>query len=347
MIKHLQKTGRFSRLTSSHIVRTVFCIPIVASFMVQQVVYVTDDNSIEPHLANSIQSTELTKALNQSQSADSIKLSPENIFDKNKLNLRTRIIDFDKVSINQETIQQTENLSEKETRFSENVNVDYIETKLLLPEDSATKDTTANITIEEALTKSNTTEEVSRYISFEEILSDTELVTPDTILINATTEIPEQFYIDTLPETLQPVIDGICMLEKEYSLSSITMLSILITEVGWDPVFSGINNWFNWSGDAINYQDFESTYACMLYTGERYNEIFLSEKWYNVFEVKSILNSNGYYNERGEYLTLRELNTMYAKYLDGSINWYWSDVVVDVYYSFCNKYNEWRKTNPQ
>lgn len=158
-----------------------------------------------------------------------------------------------------------------------------------------------------------------------------------TVQVNKSYRIPEEFYYDVLPESMHPLISGVCEAENNTEISSMFLLAVAATEVGWGTAFyePGSNNWFNWTADACTYQTFSSTDACVTYTQEKFQERFFNREWYAGFGQEL----------SDDIFTVPEVNTRYALYNDCTVNWYWSDVVCEIMYSFNLKYQEWRMTH--
>lgn len=157
--------------------------------------------------------------------------------------------------------------------------------------------------------------------------------------------VPAEFFYDTLPESMYEIIPGICMLERDYDISSIYLACVAMVEVGRVPCFAGENNWFNWTVDACSYQSFDTTYDCMMYTGKRYHQAFFDAEWYDAFGVSQSMFAKFGITTTPEELTIREINCMYAKDTDGSINWNWSSVLGELMYDMNESYIEWIRSS--
>lgn len=152
----------------------------------------------------------------------------------------------------------------------------------------------------------------------------------ETFMVNKSYYVPREFYYDTLPEEMHCLVEGICTLEETQEISSMFLFAVAATEVGWDPVFVGDNNWFNWTPDAESYMNFSSVDECIQYTGRRFQECFFNPEWYALFDA-----------EVDTIFTIDEINSRYAFFDDGTVNTYWSDVVSEILESFHIKYKEW------
>lgn len=155
-----------------------------------------------------------------------------------------------------------------------------------------------------------------------------------TFQVNRSYNIPKEFYYDILPENMHCLVEGICNLEATQDISSMFLFAIAATEVGWDADFAGNNNWFNWTPDAKEYQDFSSTEACITYTGKRFKECFFNPEWHAL-----------YGDTVDDYFTIDEINSKYALNDDGTVNTYWGEVVGEIIGSFHKKYADWVISN--
>ena len=155
-----------------------------------------------------------------------------------------------------------------------------------------------------------------------------------TFQVNKSYFVPVDFYYDTLPEDMHCLVEGICNLEATQDISSMFLFAVAATEVGWSPDFAGENNWFNWTPDAADYQDFESTDACIEYTGTRFEECFFNPEWHAIFGATV-----------DDYFTISEINSRYAFYNDGTVNTYWGEVVSEIVESMHFKYKDWVENN--
>lgn len=148
--------------------------------------------------------------------------------------------------------------------------------------------------------------------------------------VNRSYNIPKEFYYDILPENMHCLVEGICNLEANQEISSMFLIAVAATEVGWDADFAGDYNWFNWTPDAKNYQNFSSTDECIVYTGERFEKCFFNPEWHAL-----------YGDEVDDYFTIDEINSKYAINSDGTVNTYWGEVVGEIIGSFHEKYADW------
>lgn len=152
-----------------------------------------------------------------------------------------------------------------------------------------------------------------------------------TYQVNKSYHIPKQFYYDILPEDMYCLIEGICDLEETQEISSMFLFAVAATEVGWHGDLVGKNNWFNWTPDARNYQNFDTVEDCIAFTGKRFETAFFNPEWYRT--------------EVDNYFTIDEINSRYAFYNDGTVNTYWGEVVGEIIESFHNKYEKWVNNN--
>lgn len=155
-----------------------------------------------------------------------------------------------------------------------------------------------------------------------------------TYQVNKSYNIPKEFYYATLPEDMHCLVEGICNLERTQEISSMFLFAVAATEVGWHGEFAGDNNWFNWTPDAENYQGFATTEDCIAYTGNRFQSCYFNPEWYA-----------GFGQEMDAYFTVSEINSRYAFYNDGSVNWYWGEVVTEILESLNTKYVRWVSEN--
>lgn len=155
-----------------------------------------------------------------------------------------------------------------------------------------------------------------------------------SLQINKSYNIPPEFYYSTLPDTMYPLVEPVCALEKQYPISSTYLLAVAAVEVGWGKYFfeEGNNNWFNWSPDGADYQRFSSTEECVEYTKEAYTDRMFNPEWYAAFG-----------NEVDNVFTIPEVNSRYAFYSDGSVNTYWGDLVGEIMFGMIEDYEEWNK----
>ncbi len=152
----------------------------------------------------------------------------------------------------------------------------------------------------------------------------------ETYQVNRSYNIPKEFYYDILPENMHCLIEGICNLEATQEISSMFLIAIAATEVGWDADFAGSNNWFNWTPDAKKYQNFSSTEECIAYTGERFEKCYFNPEWHAIYG--DIVDN---------YFTINEINSKYAINDDGTVNTYWGEVVGEIIESFHREYADW------
>lgn len=154
--------------------------------------------------------------------------------------------------------------------------------------------------------------------------------------INKSYDIPKEFYYSVLPEEMYPLVEPVCQLEHREEVSSMYLLAVAATEVGWGKYFydEGSNNWFNWTADAINYQVFESAWDCVEYTAGAYKERMFNPEWYAAFG-----------QDVDDVFTVPEVNTRYALWNDGTVNWQWSEVVCEIMYGFVKDYEKWSISN--
>lgn len=153
----------------------------------------------------------------------------------------------------------------------------------------------------------------------------------NTYQVNKSYHIPKQFYYDILPEDMYCLIEPVCALEETQEISSMFLLAVAATEVGWHGDVVGKNNWFNWTPDAKHYQNFDTVEECVAYTGERFKTAFFNPEWYRT--------------EVDDYFTIDEINSRYAFYDDGSVNTYWGEIVGEILESFHDKYEKWVNNN--
>ena len=153
--------------------------------------------------------------------------------------------------------------------------------------------------------------------------------------VNKSYNIPVEFYYSLLPEEIHHLAECVRELERTQEISSMFLIAVAATEVGWHGEFAGENNWFNWTPDAQYYQGFASTKECVEYTGKRFKESFFNPEWYASFGQEGM----------DDCFTVSEINSRYAFYDDCSVNWYWGDVVTEILESFNNKYMRWLEEN--
>jgi hypothetical protein len=158
-----------------------------------------------------------------------------------------------------------------------------------------------------------------------------------SVQVNKSYNIPTEFYYDILPETMYPLVEGVCRLEETQEISSMFLLAVAATETGWGTTFyeNGSNNWFNWTVDAVNYQWFDSATDCAEYTGEMFPKKFFNREFYAQFGQ----------NLDDDIFTVPEVNTRYAINYDYTVNWLWSDVVCEIMYNFNTRYQTWETNN--
>lgn len=154
------------------------------------------------------------------------------------------------------------------------------------------------------------------------------------VQINKSYDIPAEFYYDTLPSSMHPIIESICALEEDADISSMFLIAVAATEVGWGEHFyeTGSNNWFNWTADTISYQWFDSAEDCVRYTGEKFEERFFNPEWY--MEYGQVVD---------DFFIVSEVNTRYALTDPDTVNWEWTEVVVEIMYTLNSKYQAWRE----
>lgn len=155
-----------------------------------------------------------------------------------------------------------------------------------------------------------------------------------SVQVNKSYKIPKEFYYEVLPETMHPLVDSVCELEDTMEISSMYLFAVAATEVGWGTAFAEDNNWFNWTPNAEDYQYFSCASDCVDFTQKMYEIKFFNADWYA-----------GYGQTMDDYYTIQDINSRYALYSDGSVNWYWSDVVGEIMYSLNKKYQSWTLQN--
>lgn len=150
--------------------------------------------------------------------------------------------------------------------------------------------------------------------------------------VNKSYNIPEEFYYDTLPESMHELIAPVCALEREYPISSMYLFAVAATEVGWGRYFvrEGNNNWFNWSPDGEYYQGFASTQDCVDYTREAYEDRMFNPEYYAIFG-----------QDVGPVFTIPIVNTRYALLENGEPNAHWGALVGEITFGFIEDYKSW------
>lgn len=141
--------------------------------------------------------------------------------------------------------------------------------------------------------------------------------------------IPASYYYEVIPECYHPMID-VAVEADLNGLNSAFLFAIIITECGWSSQVVGQHNYFNWTVDTVDYQNFATPYDFMEYTQYRFGRDFLNYDWLRQ-RVNSTIAADS-------PICIWHINEAFAIDPDGTTNRAWSPSVANLMYKFYKEY---------
>lgn len=136
-------------------------------------------------------------------------------------------------------------------------------------------------------------------------------------------------FIAIVNEELYPLVDKAVKMEKLTGINAVYLVAVGCIETDYGRQLVGKHNYFNWSTDGVYHYNFENMDEFYRYSMYKYMSNYTDDEFYRTYE--------DIVGEYPETINIKVVNTAYAHYGNGRINWLWSEVLGEVMATLSSK----------
>lgn len=136
-------------------------------------------------------------------------------------------------------------------------------------------------------------------------------------------------FIAIVNEELYPLVGKAIKMEKLTGINAVYIVAVGCIETDYGRQLAGKHNYFNWSTDGVYHYNFENMDEFYRYSMYKYMSNYTDAEFYRTYE--------DIVGEYPETINIKVVNTAYAHYGNGRINWLWSEVLGEVMTTLSSK----------